>query len=80
MDALVRADFMITRSQKKRLRQLAARDEVSMAFFVRRAIEHYLTVAAGPTANQLRSRMLAAVGSLPVEPAPPIDDGPVLYR
>ena len=57
---------MIERSQKLRLRELSARDDLSMATFVREAIDHYLRVAAGPTALQVRHEMLESVGSLPV--------------
>ena len=54
------------RSQKARLRELSARDDLSMANFVREAIDLYLRVAAGPAATQLRHQMLDSVGSLPV--------------
>ena len=57
---------MIERSQRLRLRELSARDDLSMATFVRAAIDHYLKVAAGPTALELRHQMLDAVGSLPI--------------
>ena len=57
---------MIERSQKLRLRELSARDDLSMATFVREAIDHYLKVAAGPTALELRHQMLDVVGSLPI--------------
>ncbi len=57
---------MIERSQKLRLRELSARDDLSMATFVREAIDHYLRVAAGPTALQVRHEMLESVGSLPI--------------
>ncbi len=66
MDQLVHVHFMIERGQKLRLRELSARDDLSMATFVREAIDHYLRVAAGPTALELRYQMLDAVGSLPV--------------
>jgi len=66
VDPLVHVHFMITRSQKHKLRELSARDDVSMATFVRAAIDHYLVVAAGPNTIELRSAMLRAVGSLPV--------------
>lgn len=56
---------MIERGQKARLRELSARHDLSMATFVREAIDHYLQVAAGPEALQLRHQMLEAVGSLP---------------
>jgi hypothetical protein len=65
VDQLVHVHFMIERSQKLRLRELSARDDLSMATFVRAAIDHYLKVAAGPTALELRHQMLDAVGSLP---------------
>ncbi len=58
---------MIERSQKLRLRELSARDDLSMATFVREAIDHYLRVAAGPTALQVRCEMLDSVGSLPLQ-------------
>ncbi len=58
---------MIERSQKLRLRELSARDDLSMATFVREAIDHYLPVAAGPTALQVRHEMLESVGSLPLQ-------------
>jgi hypothetical protein len=54
------------RSQKARLRELSARDDLSMANFVREAIDLYLRVAAGPAASQLRHQMFESVGSLPV--------------
>jgi hypothetical protein len=57
---------MIKRSQKARLRELSARDDLSMANFIREAIDHYLRVAAGPAAAALRDQMLESVGSLPV--------------
>jgi hypothetical protein len=66
VDQLVHAHFMIERRQKLRLRELSARDDLSMATFVREAIDNYLRVAAGPTALELRYQMLDAVGSLPV--------------
>lgn len=66
VDPLVHIHFLIMRSQKARLRELSARDDLSMANFVREAIDLYLRVAAGPAANQLRHQMLESVGSLPV--------------
>jgi hypothetical protein len=59
---------LITRSQKARLRELSARDDQSMATFVREAIEYYLRVAAGPAAVELRDQLLESVGSLPATP------------
>jgi predicted DNA-binding protein len=65
---------MIERGQKARLRELSARDDLSMATFVREAIDHYLRVAAGPEALQLRHHMLEAVGSLPATDGAADDD------
>ena len=64
---------MIMRSQKARLRELSARDDLSMATFVREAIDLYLRVAAGPAAVQLRHQLLESVGSLPVAPHREVD-------
>ena len=66
VDPLVHIHFLIMRSQKARLRELSARDDLPMASFVREAIDLYLRVAAGPAANQLRHQLLESVGSLPV--------------
>jgi hypothetical protein len=78
VDPLVGAHFMITKTQKHRLRQLAAREDLPMAHFVRRAIDHYLTVAAGPAADQLRHKMVKALGTLPITPSDE-SDAPAPY-
>jgi hypothetical protein len=75
VDQLIHVHFMSERSQKRRLRELSARDDLSMATFVREAIDHYLRVSAGPTARQVRHEMLDAVGSLPVAGLEPDDGG-----
>ena len=72
MDSLTSAHFMITEGQKHRLRQLAAREDLPMAYFVRHAIDHYLTVAAGPKADLLRHQMLDALGTLPIVSVGPV--------
>jgi len=63
------------RSQKTQLRELSARDDLSMANFVREAIDLYLRVAAGPAANQLRHQLLESLGSLPAAADTTGDDG-----
>lgn len=76
MDTFVQAHFLITRTQKQCLRDLSARDDRAMAVFVRDALDYYLRIVAGPPAQMLRGRLLAAVGTLPLaEVDDATDDG-----
>jgi len=64
MENLIRTHIQVTSSQRRALKDLAARDDVSMAFIARRAIDFYVRVAGGPQAAELRARAAAAIGTL----------------
>lgn len=68
MDTLTHAHILIGRTQKQRLRVLAADRRASMAALVRDAIDHYLRVVAGPSPALLRIAARAAAGALPLDP------------
>jgi hypothetical protein len=69
VDVLVDTHLLLERTQKRHLRALAAERECSLALLVRSAVDHYLQVAAGPSAERSRRIALHALGSLP-----PLDD------
>ena len=75
MDVLVDSHILLDRAQKRRLRALAAERECSLALLVRRAVDHYLAVAAGPSAHQVRVTAMNAIGSLPAASTQRSDDG-----
>jgi hypothetical protein len=68
MDTLTHAHVLIGRTQKQRLRVLAADRRASMAALVRDAIDHYLRVVAGPPPKMVRMAARAAAGALPLDP------------
>jgi hypothetical protein len=68
MDTLTHAHVLIGRTQKQRLRVLAADRQASMAHLVRDAIDHYLRVVAGPPPKMVRMAARAAAGALPLDP------------
>jgi hypothetical protein len=74
VDVLVHTHVLIERNQKRRLRELAVEHDCSLALLIRRAVHHYLQVAAGPSADQLRATAFNAIGSLPVEQVRDSDD------
>lgn len=67
MDTLTHAHVLIGRTQKQRLRVLAADRQASMAHLVRDAIDHYLRIVAGPPPTMVRIAARAAAGALPFE-------------
>jgi hypothetical protein len=68
MDTLTHVHVLIGRTQKQRLRVLAADRRVSMAALVRDAVEYYLRVVAGPSPQKVRRVARSAAGSLPPDP------------
>ncbi|MCB0114701.1 MAG: ribbon-helix-helix domain-containing protein [Caldilineaceae bacterium] len=59
---MVRTQVQLTEEQSERLREIAEQENVSMAELVRRAVDHWLTVAAPMSVEERKRRSLAAIG------------------
>ena len=59
---MVRTQIQLTEEQSERLKEIAEQENVSMAELVRRAIDHWLTVAAPMSVTERKRRSLAVIG------------------
>jgi predicted DNA-binding protein len=59
---MIRTQIQLTEEQSERLKAIAEQENVSMAELIRRAIDHWLTVAAPMSVAERRRRSLAVIG------------------
>lgn len=59
---MIRTQIQLTEEQSARLREIAEQENVSMAELVRRAVDHWLTVAAPMSIAERKRRSLAVIG------------------
>ncbi len=63
---MVRTQVQLTEAQAKTLRRIAARERVSMAEVIRRALDRAVEAEKLPDREEIKRRALAAIGSVRV--------------
>ena len=60
---MVRTQVQLTEKQYKALRKVAAKEGISMAEVIRRALDRVVEVESLPDREEIRRRAIAAIGS-----------------
>lgn len=59
---MVRTQIQLTEEQSKRLKELARRDNISMAEVIRRSVDRYIAQRQGISTEERKRRLLSVAG------------------